>query len=350
MIDPIQRVSDGCFRRMMNDGSPVRLPDLVGIYPNDGGAKPGYPVGGRDFDRDSFTPGRWPAASPAFSKHAPSGRCAVRQSCRGRLVLPLWFAIHAGVAFGQVSGPLPEPFFPVRIEICESTKVGILKYHHCGTFTWNGQNYDVAFLPLIGPGEVPVDTGAVGTATMQRAGNSVTFSRVDSEGTEGTSTYQGTVVGNTASGTATWFHPNLPNIKGSWTATFIMAPALPPMPVTSGQPIGERIEVCEQPVPNPFNLRNCGILTWRDGRYDAAWSGVWNGTSPQTPPGTGTVACERDGNRVTLNRVDVTGIPGITAVYHGVLAVDNTASGSVIWYMNGTVFAAGTWKATPKGP
>lgn len=268
----------------------------------------------------------------------------------GRVGLLLLIPACVDSAVAQSNSPVADPAVPVRIELCEVAKVGILSYHNCGRLIWNGQNYDATFLPLIGPGETPVDTGGVGTMTMLRVGNSVTLTRIDSVGTEGSGTYQGTVVGNTASGTATWFHPHWPKFKGTWTATFIMAPAAPEVPIAPGQPIADRIEICEEPVPNPFNLRNCGMLTWKDGKYDAAWTGVWNGTSPQTPPATGTVTCERDGGKVTMNRVDVTGIPGITAIYHGALLSDGTASGSVIWSMNGNVFAAGTWKATPKEP
>lgn len=278
-------------------------------------------------------------------------------SHRGCVVLLLLtsFCVNLGAVAGQTGGPLPEPGVPERIEICENPKVGFLKYHHCGTLIWNGQNYDATFLPLIGPGEIATDTGAVGTITMLRAGNSVTFSRIDSIGTEGSASYRGTIVGNTASGTVTWFHPLMPNFKGTWTATFFMAPAAAPdppspTPTETVPSVGDRVELCEQPIPNPQNLRNCGILTWNSQKYDVTWSGVWNGASPQTKPGSGVIMCERKDDAVTMNRVDVTGIPGITAVYHGTIGKEDTVSGTVTWFMNGTAFATGTWEAKPKAP
>jgi hypothetical protein len=178
----------------------------------------------------------------------------------GRAVVLLLIPFRVDSASGQSSGPLPDPTIPVRIELCEVAKVGILKYHNCGILTWNGQNYDATFQPLIGPGETPIDAGGIGTMTFLRVGNDVTLSRIDSVGTEGSGTYRGTITGNTASGTATWFHPHWPQFKGTWTATFIMAAPVPQIPVTAGQPIGEQIEICEEPMPNVFNLHNCGTL------------------------------------------------------------------------------------------
>src|SRR5579864_6160590 len=100
---------------MMNDGSPVCC-GFRGHYPNDGGAKPGYLVGRRDFDRVSFTPGRWPSASHDSS--SLQGRCAVTFSHRGCVVLLLLtsFCVNLGAVAGQTGGPLPEPGVPERIE------------------------------------------------------------------------------------------------------------------------------------------------------------------------------------------------------------------------------------------
>lgn len=240
------------------------------------------------------------------------------------------------------------PVVPARIEICEFPVMGVLNYHHCGTLTWNGQTYDATFLPLIGPGEQPVDTGAVGTVTMQRNGDSVTFSRVDSVGTEGTSTYQGTISGDTAAGDVTWFHPNLPDIKGTWKATLIMTPGGTPPTPASAQSISGRLEECEEPAPNPFHLRNCGVLTWNGAGYDAAWTGISNGTAPPGPATTAALTLQRVGNAVVLNRVDITGTPGVTGVYRGTVSNDGRVSGTVIWFLQGTAYASGTWTATPK--
>ena len=99
-------------------------------------------------------------------------------------------------------------------------------------------------------------------------------------------------MGIIASGTVTWFHPGIPNFKGTWSAIFFMAPAgatdLPSstLPETV-RSIGDRIELCEQPVPNPQKLRNCGILAWTRQKYEATWSAVWNGHRRRRRPGAG---------------------------------------------------------------
>jgi hypothetical protein len=112
--------------------------------------------------------------------------------------------------------------------------------------------------------------------------------------------------------------------------------------------IGDKLEECEEPVPNPLHLKNCGTLTWNGEKYDAIWTGVSDGVSPPGPATTATVAIERDGETgVTLNRIDISGTPGVTGIYRGTISQNNNASGTVTWFYAGKPYATGTWTAKP---
>jgi hypothetical protein len=107
-----------------------------------------------------------------------------------------------------------------------------------------------------------------------------------------------------------------------------------------------KITECESPAPNPYQLKNCGTMTWNGQKYDAEFSGVTN-VMTKGPATTATISIQRDQqNGVTLNRVDLTGTPGVTATYTGQIAADNTISGTVVWFIGGAAFASGTWSGT----
>lgn len=107
-----------------------------------------------------------------------------------------------------------------------------------------------------------------------------------------------------------------------------------------------KITECESPAPNPYQLKNCGTMTWNGQKYDAEFSGVTN-VITKGPATTATISIQRDQqNGVTLSRVDLTGTPGVTATYTGQIAAGNTISGTVVWFNGGAAFASGTWSGT----
>lgn len=118
-----------------------------------------------------------------------------------------------------------------------------------------------------------------------------------------------------------------------------------------------KLRLCEEPVPNPALMGDCGFLTWNGTQYDAVWEG-WTLLSerefPQLPgrikspggPILGTVKIERDGERgVILRRLDTT---GISCVYHGGLSGANVASGTYVCELQGKAVSSGPWKLIPK--
>ena len=108
------------------------------------------------------------------------------------------------------------------------------------------------------------------------------------------------------------------------------------------QSIGDRLEECEQPVPNPLHVKYCGTLTWDGEKYNAFWPDVQI---------TATFSLERgQDNSVTLRRLDISGGPGVTGTYRGTVSPNNEASGTATWFVGGRPLGSGTWTTKPVSP
>jgi hypothetical protein len=199
----------------------------------------------------------------------------------------LLFAL-AAVAFSPAfaqnsrsqSAPEATSSIPVRIDICEYPKIGNLEFHHCGVLTWNGQKYDSTFEPLIGPNGRPVDLPSVGEMTMTRTGNNITFDRHDSQGTEGSAQYSGTLSGDKrATGDVTWR-----NDHGVFHGTFTADLTFPSPPaqqsISSVAPSPAQSNAAQHPSPSQVPDHTSGA-----NQSDSAQTSAIQAAS--VPPSTG---------------------------------------------------------------